>query len=239
MIISEPDRKALVHYLSHFDDRLRFLERQREKLAGSYLSLRTLIGLLGMALPLVVSFGALVFHQTGLQTSISAYYHTDMRDFLVGILWAVGLFLFSYQGYEPIDAAAAKFACFCAICVAVFPTAPDGATEPGVIFTGQIHLVFAALLFVTLTGFCFLLFTKTDPSQPPSRRKLQRNMIYRVSGAVMFTSILLMVIYHLLPPELTVTLAAFKPVYWLESLAIFAFGISWFVKGEGILKDEA
>ena len=28
------------------------------------------------------------------------------------------------------------------------------------------------------------------------------------------------------------------PVFWLESLAIIAFGIAWFVKGETILKDE-
>jgi len=29
-----------------------------------------------------------------------------------------------------------------------------------------------------------------------------------------------------------------KPVFWLEAIAIIAFGISWFVKGEGILEDE-
>lgn len=239
MIISQADRDALVHYLSHFDDRLHLLERQREKIASSYLSLRTLIGLLGMSLPFVVSFGALVFYQTGLQTSISAYYHTGMRDFLVGILWAVGLFLFSYQGYEPIDSFAAKLSCFFAIGVAVFPTSPDGATEPGVIFIGQIHLLFSALLFVTLTCFCFFLFTKTDPDLPPTRRKLQRNKVYRLSGTVMSTCILLMFIYHILPQEIASIFAIARPVYWLEALAIFAFGVSWFVKGEGILKDES
>ncbi len=28
------------------------------------------------------------------------------------------------------------------------------------------------------------------------------------------------------------------PVFWLESIALWAFGISWIVKGEIILKDK-
>jgi hypothetical protein len=31
---------------------------------------------------------------------------------------------------------------------------------------------------------------------------------------------------------------AYKPGYWLEALAVLAFGISWFTKGEAILKDK-
>jgi hypothetical protein len=30
----------------------------------------------------------------------------------------------------------------------------------------------------------------------------------------------------------------FHPLLWGETLACEAFGIAWFVKGEGILKDE-
>jgi hypothetical protein len=29
-----------------------------------------------------------------------------------------------------------------------------------------------------------------------------------------------------------------KPVFWLESIAVVAFGISWLVKGEAIFKDQ-
>jgi hypothetical protein len=31
---------------------------------------------------------------------------------------------------------------------------------------------------------------------------------------------------------------AFRPLLWGETLACEAFGVAWFVKGEGILKDE-
>ena len=62
----------------------------------SYLALRKSIGFLAIALPFVVSLGALIFFQTGLQKSISSYYHTDMRDVFVGTLCVIGFFLLSY-----------------------------------------------------------------------------------------------------------------------------------------------
>jgi hypothetical protein len=32
-------------------------------------------------------------------------------------------------------------------------------------------------------------------------------------------------------------LSALRPVFWLESLALWAFGVSWFIKGETLFKD--
>jgi len=34
-------------------------------------------------------------------------------------------------------------------------------------------------------------------------------------------------------------LADLTPVFWLEAVADVAFGVSWLVKGEAILADEA
>jgi len=50
--------------------------------------------------------------------------------------------------------------------------------------------------------------------------------------------ILLIVLYFLLPGDTAARLKTLRPVYWLEAIAIVAFGVSWFVKGESILKDE-
>jgi hypothetical protein len=33
-------------------------------------------------------------------------------------------------------------------------------------------------------------------------------------------------------------LAELKPVFWLESLALWAFGLSWMTKGEVLLEDR-
>jgi len=238
--MAEPttNNDELGNRLHAFEGRLEALEKQRLNLVFPYLTLRTIIGVLGMALPFVISLGALAFFQTGLQPSISAYYHTGMRDVFVGMLWAIGFFLFSYEGYERADNIAGELACVFAIGVALFPTTPQGAAGPVASVIGVVHLVFAGLFFLTLSYFCLFLFTRTNPNNPPTPRKLQRILVYRICGITMLVCFALIPIFtYLLPPDLVERIAPLKPVFWLESIAIFAFGTSWFVKGEGILRD--
>ncbi len=210
------------------------LEKERE-MVYSYLTLRKAIGILGIAMPFIVSLGAMLIFRTGLQSSISGYYHTGMRDVFVGILFSVGVFLLSYRGYSREDDLAGDLACLFAIGVALFPTTPEGKPLDVI---GYVHLGFAAAFFLTLTYFSLVLFTKTNPAKPPTRRKLQRNMVYRVCGYTMLACIVLLMVYHMLPANTAAALERFSPVFWLESLAILAFGFSWFTKGEAILKDE-
>ena len=209
-----------------------------DSLILSYLALRKAIGLLGMALPLVVSVGAGILFQTGIRSSISGYYYTGMRDVFVGTLCAIGVFLFSYRGYERSDDIAGDLACVFAIGVALFPTARDdpAAADAGLI--GQLHLVFAALFFLTLMYFSLFLFTKTDPTKRPTRRKLQRNKVYKACGYTMGLCLLLIVVYSLVPTDAATVLRDLHSLFWLEAVAIVAFGISWGTKGEAILKDE-
>jgi hypothetical protein len=100
-----------------------------------------------------------------------------------------------------------------------------------------VHFVCAAAFFATLIYFCLALFTKTNPRKKPTRRKLQRNRIYRGCGYAMAACIGLTFVFLLLPAGAQASLAAYDPIYWLEALAILAFGLSWVVKGEWILKD--
>ncbi len=213
--------------------------KNQMSLVFSYLTLRKTIGLLGTAFPFVVSLGALIFFETGIQNSISSYYHTGMRDVFVGTLCVIGFFLLSYRGYERTDNIAGDFACAFAVGVALFPTTPDRAASVGTDFIGYVHLIFAVLFFLTLIYFSLCLFTKTDPSEQPSRRKLQRNKIYKACGYAMSICILLIVIYSLLPNEVASQVEVYAPVFWLEAIAVVAFGISWLTKGETLLRDEA
>lgn len=204
----------------------------------SYLALRKTIGILGIALPFVLFLGAYLIFQTGIQSSLSSYYHTEMRDVFVGTLFVIGFFLFAYIGYDLADKIAGYIAGIAAIGVALFPTAPDGATSTDTIIIGYIHLGFAAIFFLALIYFSLFLFTKTNPDKTPTKRKLQRNRVYRVCGYTMALCILLVVIYFLLPGETAIRLKTLRPVYWLEAIAIVSFGVSWLVKGEAILKNE-
>ncbi|MBW8011989.1 MAG: DUF998 domain-containing protein [Chloroflexi bacterium] len=206
-------------------------------LVFSYLQLRKAIGLMGIALPIVVPLGARFIFKIGMLSSISAYYHTGMRNVLVGTLFAIAYFLLSYKGYEG-DAKFSKLAWFFALGLALFPTEPDGATDNLSMFIGTIHLIFGVLFFLTLIYFSLFLFTKTDLLNPPTHAKMQRNKVYRACAYLMIVCILLIVLYYLLPSEIAWQIAAYNPIYWLETIIILAFGISWFTKGEAILKDE-
>jgi len=80
----------------------------QQTLLISYLSLREAVGILGFSLPIVLVLGnLLIFHSKAIEDSISNYYYTGMRGVFVGTLWAIGVFLVSYRGYERRDAVAA------------------------------------------------------------------------------------------------------------------------------------
>ena len=153
-----------------------------KSLVISYLTLRKIVGILGTSFPFVLFIGAVIFFSTGIQSSISSYYHTGMRDVFVGILCVIGFFLLSYRGYERKDNIAGDFACAFALGVALFPTAPDGLISDGARFIGYVHLAFATAFFVTLIYFSLRLFTKTNPDIAPTRQKKQRNQVYKICG---------------------------------------------------------
>ena len=198
----------------------------------SYLDLRKAVGWIGIALPIVVSIGGAVIDRTILQPTISDYYYTVMRDWFVGSLCAIGVFMMSYRGYDWRDRAAGKFAFVFAIAAALFPTAGKEATPLGDAI-GTVHAISATGLFSTLAVFCRLFRKSNQPR--PTKQKLQRNLIYAVCGATILVCIVLIGVYKIF---LNRTWVGLKPVFWLETVAVLAFGASWLVKGETILKDK-
>jgi hypothetical protein len=209
---------------------------QQRSLELSYLELRKAVGIIGVGLPFVLAFGKMLLQGPGLKESISCYYYTDLGNVFVGSLCAIGVFLLSCRGYDWHDQAAGIVACVFAIGVALFPTTPCVGAPPGNKLIGCLHLLFAALLFLTLAYFCLALFTKTVPDRDPTPRKLQRNRVYRVCGITILVCIGLMVVIAL--PAVKTLLEPISPLFWLESIAVLAFGVAWLTKGETILKDQ-
>jgi hypothetical protein len=200
----------------------------------SYLALRMSVGIIGVSLPFAVAFGKALFEGPGLQRSISAYYYTDTRNILVGSLCAIGVFLFSTRGYDSCDEIAGRLAAIFAIGVAFFPTTPSPDPTHCQKIVGGLHWGFAAALFLTLAYLSIFRFTKTDKANP-TKQKRQRNVVYRVSGYTIIACIGLIAIVQLTP--LGEMIKPLSPVFWLEAIAIEAFGFSWLTKGEAILKD--
>lgn len=213
------------------------LENERS-LVFSYLLLRKAIGVLGVAFPFVLALGAQIFFQTGLRSSVSSYYHTGMRDVFVGTLCAIGVFLLSYRGRQRRDDIAGNLGCLFAVGIALFPVAAEGDVTKSAILIGYFHQGFAALFFLTLIYFSLFLFTKKDPTKSPSKRKRQRNRIYIACGCIMVVCIALIALYKYPQPGMPAIPESYHPVFWLETIAVVAFGISWCTKGQAILKDQ-
>ena len=211
--------------------------RDQNPLVISHLTLRRAIGVLGMAFPFILYFGG----QLGgydIQSSISSYYHTNMRDVFVGVLWAIAVFMFAYKGHDKFDNILGFHSFIFALGVALLPTTPDNPTNGADPLVGRLHLVSAACFFITLILFCLLLFVRTDESRPMTENKKRRNHVYRICGYTMIACILLIAVYFLFLKNDFPVLEKIKPVFWLEVIALEAFGISWLTKGEAILADE-
>lgn len=202
----------------------------------SYLGLRKSVGIIGTALPFVLALGYMLLDGPGIQSSISSYYYTVMGDVLVGSMFAIAVFLMSYRGYERKDDVAGDLACLFAIGIAMFPTTPDVDPSSTQKIIGILHFVFAASFFLTLAYFCLALFRKKAPNKDPTPQKLKRNRVYTLCGYTILVCLALIILIAFVVNNNT--LAKLDPIFWLESLAIIAFGISWLTKGEAILKDS-
>ena len=215
----------------------------QQDLLISYLTLRKAIGILGIFLPFVLVAG--VFSLSECKTvlpTISDYYYSKMGHVFVAVLCAVGLFLFTYKGYEKKDMIASKLACIFALGVSFFPTYGPKLSNPcnylqhnSTPAISTVHDISASLLFITFAYFCLFLFVKTSGNITP--QKIKRNKIYRICGYTILGCILMVVLYSTIPP-ITSALENYKPIFIFETIALWAFGFSWLTKGEFILKDK-
>lgn len=219
----------------------------------SYYQLRRAVGFIGLALPFALMLGEMIVKRLfpdarGPQNSMSEYFYTSMRGIFVGSLCAIGVFLGAYRGYdERKDRIAGWVACICAIGVALVPVSPEPNYTDWRQFMGLLHYLFAATLFGTLGYFCLSLFTMHKPTGKAATKKMtpekkQRNRVYVACGWTIYACIFAIAISEGLflnpwSPLRSEYVIALAPVYWLEAVAVVAFGISWLVKGELVLSD--
>jgi hypothetical protein len=221
-----------------------FLFTKNKSQTISYYNLRKAVGIIGMCLPFVLLIGNYVIGKCPyVQESISAYYYTSVGNYLVGSLCAVAFFLVCYKGPERIDTIITNVAAICAIGIAFCPTNFNGDAH-GCLVTcnakniwGLWHNIFAALFFVILAYMSIFLFTRSEKinAKTQTKNKLIRNKIYKCCGVTILACIILMLIHIKFKPFNIVT---WQPIFTLESIALFAFGFSWLVKGNTIFRDN-
>ena len=210
----------------------------------TYRRLRKIIGLLAFSLPVIlVVFSLIPLFKTSIQSSISYYYYSNLREVLTGVLCAVSLFLIRYRGYyNPVfwknDNIMTNAAGCMALGIALFPTNPHSCTEKIYTlipfcadFIGVLHYLFAAAFFLILAIMALAIFTigqKENTDIPVS--SINENNIYKVCGIsiIVFTILIPFSDFlHLFPCSTLI----------LEALALGAFGTSWLIKGR-ILGDK-
>ncbi|MBE7174155.1 MAG: DUF998 domain-containing protein [Williamsia sp.] len=203
-----------------------------DSLIISYLTLRKVVGLLGVSLVPVMVLGSFLFDRTTyIQISVSAYYYTDMRNPMIGILCGIAMFLLSYHGYKWYDSLASKLAGVFALCIAFFPTSDTSSKED---IISKLHYLTAGLFFAILAGMSIFLFTKSSGNMTAEKKK--RNRIYRICGIVMAVSVAGIPVGGI--PAIHERIKFIKPTLILETLALASFGFSWLTKGEFLLKDK-
>lgn len=215
------------------------IDRTEPDLAEAYRQLQKAVGIIAVLLVPVLVVGNALWGDGWLEGSISSYYYTPMRNVFVGSLCALAVFFLSYN-YRPlpnfrIDNLLSTAASAVTIGVALLPTTSNvgeaSGTEKAV---GTAHLICAGALFVILAVFCLFLFTKTGAA-PPEGMKRVRNTVYRTCGYVIVAAIVLVLVTNLIvrPPS------SWNALFWLETVAVLAFGASWLIKSGflGILAD--
>ena len=213
----------------------------KKELIVSYLTLRRAIGILGLLLPFMLFFYS-CFKGQGVQISISHYYFTEMRNEFVVIISVLSLFLFCYEGYDR-DKYYTRAAGIFGIIVAFVHTNFKCCLcmKPEINLREIIHLGSAALFLGLLAYISLRLFTETTPANkaagilPP--RKKARNRVYKFCAYLIFLCLLLMILYFAIE-SLRLKFCEYKPVFWLESVSVLAFGLSWLVKGETLWRDR-
>jgi hypothetical protein len=200
----------------------------------SYLLMRLVIGVVGVALPVALLLGDLWFvdGRPSARGSLSAYYHSGMRDVFVGSLCVIGLFLLTYMVFHyNWDNVLSMAGGLAAVGVAMFPT--DGGEvltplqrELGESAVAAVHYSCAAVFILALGAISWRFGTRERAR--PDRTQNQRRtwwLFHRVCAGLVFTAVLF----------IAVTQAAgvwdTHSILIGEAVAALAFGLSWFAKG--------
>jgi hypothetical protein len=186
--------------------------------------LRKAIGSFGILLPLSLIGDNLASKGPLLPGSISGYYYTGMRDFLIGGLCLLGLGLLACRGSDQVDGVLVSAAGSCIILAAFCPTKPllGGHRQLTVLqnVLGDLHDAFAFTAFTAL-GLIALRFARTQNSGEV--------FIHRSCAGTIFCCVLLAPMASRLSAPVDVR---WPPLLISEVLAMCAAGISWITSGD-------
>ena len=207
------------------------IERSRNQII-SYHILRMMIGLIGVALPLILFIGRFV--QGGwvnLENSISAYYYTGYRDIFVGFLFVLGFFLLSYRGKDWKENWFANSGFLFALGVALFPCKSE------IQFVVTIHFVCAGALFSMFATFSLWLFRRSFCKKDLDNVLKRINRVYIITGLILAACVIDLLIFSLI--DSTDFNDKVKPIFIIETVGLVTFAYAWFTRAHFLWRDPS
>ena len=218
--------------------------RLSDHIRSTYFSLRRGMVILSFALPLLLWLGGLALG-IGLEESMSAYYFAQatnsesypLRSWFVGLLFAIGGFLWLYKGFTDEENTALNLAGVCAWLVALFPTVdarqPNAAAEVAqaggglgqVLSELSVHGASAVLLFLSLAWVAWRCASDTLDVLPPQHRHLIPK--FRRSYK---TCAVLMVVLPAVSFFLGLSTGLKQDVFFAEMAGVWVFAAYWWIK---------
>jgi uncharacterized membrane protein YiaA len=238
--------KPLVRALAEDGLGLNFNKRNENEVGlTNQNTLRKLVGILGMLLPVVLFFS---IDEARPLASISHYYYTRWSSVFVITVSLLAIFLIVYKGPELIDFYLSTLAGLFALCVILFPTynlsdvCCDATVKYSITFLEEndlrvkFHFTSAAVFLLCLAFMSFFLFTKSDKSvEERPKEKQIRNRIFRICSVIMVLAMAVIV-----AGAIGFMNADFYNeqhlTFWMEAVAVESFGFSWLIKGGSFKK---
>lgn len=196
---------------------------------------RKMLSFFGFLLPILAPlFGFLAYSDNGPEFwySISATYYASSKILMIGVLFVVAFFLWTYKGYDIGDSVSCKISAGAALAILVFPCDCLAAGDhTGILnlptnISDIFHCISAAILFGSFAYMIGFRFTKTDPNKMHhmTSKKEIRNIIYYTCAGIIVLFMISQVITSLLK------------VRWMtivnEAIMLWAFSFAWAVKAD-------
>jgi hypothetical protein len=217
-------------------------------IASTYSDLR--IGVAGVAIlfpPSLWVVGEFIpALQTQFQPSMSAYYHTPLRNIFVGCLFIIGSFLYLYRGFTRRENYLLNVAGVCAVVIAVCPTLVacnklDVVCEKRLLETFMLpvpHAIAAVLFFICIAVSC-IFDSKATLSLISSRtRRDLFKVLYLLYGVAMIV-LPLTAAYFSYIGERAFEATDRHLVYRVEFAAVWVFAAYWITKTTEIARTGA
>ena len=223
------------------------LTNPADNFVQTYFTLRLTLGVLSLALPLALFLGGWLLQGIDLQPSLSAYYHSDARDILVGSLCAIGCGLVAYKGFGRDEDWALNLGGVLAASIALFPMDPIKAlhciqaacTGNCLVLSGQLDrtadiaidsmLHFpAAVLFYLVLGYVMIFCSHRTLYLVPPKTRRWYLAVYPTLGFLFVASIVAAFIIGRF--VIAATDCQDHTIFWVEVAGIVFFGVFWLIK---------